>query len=201
MKYLYKLIFLSIFMFVISLIYSNKISNKNKFSVFNPDNFIKPKRAKDDVDPSSGVISISSINEINTDSPNSTVVDPVINANTTDSQNSTVPTNTTDPVVPTNSTTPTNTTDPVVPTNSTHGPDVFNSNFDCPEGKVFDRFTGKCVELNGTETLYTNHTTSTKVVIQDPNMINPQVVGHLCNDTTDAYSKYQNVNSTRRLKK
>ena len=70
-----------------------------------------------------------------------------------------------------------NDTPSVNPTPSNN--ESYNINYDCPEGMRFNNTSGRCVNSNTTEIMYTNRTTSTKINIHPDNMITPTIVDKL----------------------
>jgi hypothetical protein len=174
------------------------------YSASNPNNFnkrtiikAKTKNGQENntqINPNAPIALNTTINSSDPNAP--TALNPTINHH--------------DPNAPTALNPTINSTDPNAPTalNSTH-PNVstdisesYTSNFECPEGLIFDATLGKCRNGQELETLIVAHPTKTKTKMPNFDMLAPQTVDHLCNNTNDAYLKYQTpTNSTKRMKK
>lgn len=64
-------------------------------------------------------------------------------------------------------------------TNKTDSGEVYNINYDCPEGKKFDTVLGKCIDSQAFDVMWTNRTTSTKHILEPDNLVSPTIVEKL----------------------
>jgi hypothetical protein len=160
----------------------------NQNTVFAPENFKKDKESAQRRQSNNSTISENtskpSIPMIETKSEekahNTTTKNDTPSVNPSPAKNDTPSVNPSPAKNDTPSVNPTpakNDTPSVNPTPSNN--ESYNINYDCPEGMRFNNTSGRCVNSNTTEIMYTNRTTSTKINIHPDNMITPTIVDKL----------------------
>jgi hypothetical protein len=108
----------------------------------------------------------------------------------------------------TGNTNSTSTTTNSTKNNSTSG-DVWSTNFDCPEGQVFNPMFGKCLEnsINATEVMFANFSTSTKIAgVYTNEFTKPEMVPCVGGNKTSKYvnrkqNEYENYHSAKIVQK
>ena len=153
----------------------------NQNTVFAPENFKKDKESAQRRQSNNSTISE------NTSKPSIPMIETkseekahnTTTKNDTPSVNPTPAKNDTPSVNPTPAKNDTPSVNPNPRNNETANNESYNINYDCPEGMRFNNTSGRCVNSNTTEIMYTNRTTSTKINIHPDNMITPTIVDKL----------------------